>query len=235
MLGRKGSLAGNGVDTTVGQGRRHVSQVAAADQHRALAEVVLQAGHGVAVDDAEVLQHPGDGAVAVAGLALGTVHRLVHSDVVADEVGQGRFDPLPLLRRCVARHQAGGCDCTSIDHRVERCTSLGIETDGVEGVAAGLHAHLAGDEVLAPVRQGGGVDEGLGDGLDGEGLVRVAHLVGHPVHGDDADAEPGRVGLGQLGDIAGDLAAIQGGELVVQGLQIGLDRRLHGLPRALRC
>jgi hypothetical protein len=163
---------------TVGERRRHVGQVPAIDQDRALAKIIFQRCHRFAVDDAEILQHPGDGAIAEAGRALRTVHRFVDADVSPHEGCDGAFDPAPLRLGCRAGDQTGGGDCTSIDHRIERCTSLGIEADGIEGIAARFHAHLAADEFGPVVRQGSGIDEGLGDGLDGKELVRVAYGLG---------------------------------------------------------
>ena len=72
-------LPGDRVHAVVGQGRAHQGQVAAGDADRALLEVRLQDLGGLFVDDAEVAQHPADGAVAVAGLAFGPVH--VHVDI----------------------------------------------------------------------------------------------------------------------------------------------------------
>ena len=74
------------------------------------------------------------------------------------------------------------------------------------------------------------VDQRLGHRLDREGLARVADLVDLAVDRRDDDAEPGRVGLGQFGDVGRDLAAGQRGEPRVQLLEVGLDGRGGAWP-----
>ena len=57
---------------------RHRRQIAAGDEDRALLEVDVERGLGLVVDQIEVQQQVGDGAVAVAGAPLGLVDGLVH-------------------------------------------------------------------------------------------------------------------------------------------------------------
>ena len=116
---------------------------------------------------------------------------------------------------------------TSIDHWIERCTSLGIEADRVESVAARLHAHPPGDEIASAIRQRRGVDERLGDRLDGEELLGIAHGISHAVHRDEADPQPVGVGLGEFGDVAGDGAALNFRQPAMETFEICLYRGLH--------
>ena len=50
--------------------------------------------------------------------------------------------------------------------------------------------------------------ERLRDRLNAEQLLAVADVEHLAVDGDDGDAEPVRVGQGQLGDVVGDLAVV---------------------------
>ena len=72
--------------------------------------------------------------------------------------------------------------------------------------------------------------ERLGDRLDGEQLLVIADVVSLAVDGDDRDAEPVGVGLGELGDVVGDLAVVDAAILGVQLLQ----RRRGTARRRLR-
>lgn len=80
------------------------------------------------------------------------------------------------------------------------------------------------DAVDAGVCQRHAVDQRLGRRLDGEQRARIAHFVDLAVGGCAGDAERRRVGFGQFGEVAGDLAAFIGGKAPVQTLEKGLDR-----------
>ena len=77
MLGGDGALAADRIDAAVGQGRGDQRQVAAVDQHRALPEVQVEHRLRRIAQDLVVAQHVADGAVAMAGAALGFEHRFV--------------------------------------------------------------------------------------------------------------------------------------------------------------
>jgi hypothetical protein len=150
-----------------------------------------------------------DGAVAVAGAALRLEHRVVERQRAAG-VGRDRADHARQPRLgALAAHQRRGGDGAGVDHRVHRPAGVRLEADRVERVARGLDADLAPHRLGALVLEGDAVDQRLGDRLDRERPARVADLVDLAVDGGDGDAEPGGVGLGQLGDVAGDLAAAQ--------------------------
>src|SRR6266487_3424485 len=103
----------------VGQCRRHIREIATSDTDRTLPEIVFEYRHGIVGDDAEVLEHPRDGAIAKAGLALRPINGLVDGYDVSEERGHDLGDALPLLRRACTRDQPGYRDRTSIDHRVQ--------------------------------------------------------------------------------------------------------------------
>ena len=72
-----GLLAGERIDAAVGERGGHDGEVAAVAEDGALLEVGLDDGHRVAGEDVEVAQHVADGAVAMAGGALGGIDLLV--------------------------------------------------------------------------------------------------------------------------------------------------------------
>ena len=125
-------------------------------------------------------------------------------------------------------HQRGGGDGAGVDHRVHRPAGVRLQADGVEGVARRLDADLAPHLLGATVLEGDAVDQRLGDRLDRERLARRADLVDLAVDGGDGDAEPGGVGLGQLGDVAGHLAAAEVAEAGVKLFEVVLDRARRG-------
>jgi len=106
---------------------------------------------------------------------------------------------------------------------------LGIETDGVESITAGLDPHLVAEEPRSAIRECRGIDERLGDGLHRERLARVAHRISHAVHCDEADSEPFGIGLRELRYVACEPAAMDTGELAVKLGQEGLDGGLHAV------
>ena len=71
-----------------------------------MAEVILEGVHRFAFDDAEVLQHPGDGAIPVAGRALRAIDGFVDVRVAAGITAQSRSNIGPLFR-CRRRRRPG--------------------------------------------------------------------------------------------------------------------------------
>jgi hypothetical protein len=232
--GRQCTLARERVHAAVGQRGGHQREVAATHLDRALAEVVLQRRHRIGLGDAEVAQHPGDGPVAKAGVALGAVDRRVDAHRPADEAADRLQDPRPLGVHVRAADERGGRDGARVDHRIQRRAADGVQADRVEGLAGGLHAHLGQHRLRAPVGQRGTVDEGLGDRLEGEQAIRVTDRVAVPVHGGDADAEAGGIHFRQLGDVGGDRAFAQRRKPGVQSLEVVLQRQLHAVRPAIR-
>src|SRR5206468_6443258 len=120
VFGRHGPLSGNRMNASVGERRCHAHQIAAGNTDRTLPEVILQNRHGIAIDDAETLEHPGDGPIAESRLALGPVDSLVDDDGVTKERRHDLLDALPFFCRGIAGDQTCRCNCTGIDHRIER-------------------------------------------------------------------------------------------------------------------
>ncbi len=219
-------LAGDRVAAAVRQGRSHHRQVGRGDQNRALAEVGGRHGVRVVAQRAGRAHQVGQRTVAVAGGGLGSVDLLVVAQPTAGERGQAVQDPGGPRLGVGRRDQGGGGDRAGVDHRVGWPTGARFQTDGVEGLAAGLGAdpseHLVGSEV----GEGQGVDEGLGDRLDGELGVGLARPVATAAHAGDRDAEVLGVGLGELRDVGGDLTALQPADPPVQFVEC-LRHRVH--------
>ena len=121
--------------------------------------------------------------------------------------------------------QRGGGDRAGVDHRVQRRPVPGSRLIELNASPDGSTPIVAQHLLAAAVLERHAVDQRLGDRLDREGLARVADLVDLAVDRRHDDAEPGRVGLRQFGDVGRDLAGGQRGEAGVQLLEVGLDGR----------
>jgi hypothetical protein len=118
-------------------------------------------------------------------------------------------------------------DGPGIDHRIERRAPIRLQSDRVESLPRGLHADSREQMLLATVFQGQPIGDGFGDGLNGERLARIAHLVEMPVTRGDADAAPVRIRPRQLRDVIGDLPVGEVCILGVNSLKALQDRRFH--------
>jgi hypothetical protein len=102
-----------------------------------------------------------------------------------------------------------------------------VEHDGVERLSRRLDAHPF-EHRLAPVMlERIAVHEGLRHGLDDEGAVGIADGIDLPVDRGDGDAEQRGIGLAELGDVVGRLAAAELRDALMQVGEIVLDRREH--------
>ena len=89
---------------------------------------------------------------------------------------------------------------------------------------------------MAPVLQRQAVDDGLGDGLDGEAGLLVASVVAEAVCGYERDGEPGRVDRRELGDVVGEVAVVEVAVASVQLVEQPLDREaVHGRRLGVWC
>jgi hypothetical protein len=91
----------------------------------------------------------------------------------------------------------------------------------------GSTPYPASHEIASTVSEGRGINERLGDRLDGEQLLGITDGIGHAVHGGEADAQPVGVGLGEFGDVACHLATVQSGKAAVKAFEVRLDRGLQ--------
>ena len=65
---------------------------------------------------------------------------------------------------------------------------------------------MAEHRLAAVALQRVAIHEGLGDGLDGEGAIGVPHRIDLAIDGGERDAEGGRIGLAELGDVIGGVS-----------------------------
>ena len=188
----------------MGERGAHAGQIGGGDEDRALAEIKIDDVVDRAVQRADVAQQMTDRAVAVAGLGFRAVDRLVHRQPPAGGVGEPVEDQ---TERAVARdvaHDAGDRDRAGIHHRIEGPIGIGIEEDGVEGVAARLDADPLQHRVTSGELQRQAIHEGLRHRLDRERKVGVADRVELADLGCDRDPEPLRIDRGELRDVIGE-------------------------------
>ena len=143
----------------------------------------------------------------MASRVLRLEHLLVDLEPAAGEVGEQVEHRGDALFRRVARHQRGYGDGAGIDHGVERPVGDLVEHDRIESFPRRLDADMV-EHILAPVMlERVAVHEGLRNRLDGEEVVGVASSVDLAVDRGERDAEGGGIGLAELRDVVGDLAA----------------------------
>ena len=194
------SLAGDRIDAAVRERRGDHGEVAALDRDRALAEVQVERVVGP-VDHTEAAQHVGHAAVAVPGVALRAIHRVVDLELAPRVARVG----LQQARERVVdglRDEARAGDRPGVDQRVARHSGERRDADLVERVAAGLHADATADGVRAQPLECEPIRQRLGHGLDRERGPRVADLVDRAVDRRDADTEERRIDARELGDVA---------------------------------
>lgn len=223
-------LAGHRIETVIGERRRHHGEIARGHQHRALPEIDVEHGVDVALDHGVIAQQISDGAVAVAGFALGFEHRFVDVERAAGEAAERGKDAVERLAAARLVDQSGAGDRAGIDHRIVGPV-IGAKPDRVEGIAARFDADDRLDFVGAQHFQRQGKDEGLGDRLNGEWHGAVADFVDVAVDSGEADAEMRRIGLLQLRNVVGHRATMIAFEFRVALDQKAAQRRQRPLRR----
>ncbi len=223
-------LAGHRIEAVIGKRRRHHREIARGHQHRTLPEIDVEHGVDVALDHGVIAQQISDGAVAVAGFALGLEYRFVDVERAAGEAAECGKDAIERLAAARLVNERGAGDRAGIDHRIVRPV-IGAKPDRIEGIAARLDADHRLDFVSAQHFQRQGKDEGLGNRLNGERHGAVADFVDVAVDGGEADAEMRRIGLLQLRNVVGHRTAMIVFELRVAPDQKAAQRRQRPLRR----
>ena len=227
VLGPQRPLPGHRIHSLIGERGRHDREVAAVDEDRALPEVDVDRRARILGEHLVVSQQVTDGAIAMTGARLRLVHGRIDVQPPARMPAEHREHAGESLLRRRGDDLARGGDRPGIDHWIEGPPILRMEADGVEGVAAGLDAHLACHGHRAVVVQRKPVDEGLGDRLDREQMPGVADLVDVAVDRGHAEAELFRVGLGQFRNIGRDVALLALAMPLVQLVE-ETEHRRHG-------
>jgi hypothetical protein len=222
-----GALARHRVQAAVGERGRDQREVAAVDDRRALLEVELEHRLRVVADDRGRAQQVADRAVAVARGALGLVDRPVDRHRVTRVAGVGGQQAVERAVAGGAREEGDRGDRADVDHRVERQAGFRREAEGVEGLAGRLDADQPANRLLPEFLEREPVGQRLRDRLDREGPPRVPDLVDGAVASDEADPEPVRVGLGELGDVRRDVALVQMPVARMEAVEIPLDGRVQ--------
>ena len=107
--------------------------------------------------------------------------------------------PQPGLWRFAGDQSRAG-DRAGIDHWVPR-PAVAIQADRIEGVARRLDPDLLQHRNSPMILQRQTINERLGDGLNGERLVRITHRVHGAIGSGQADSKPFRIGFRQFGNI----------------------------------
>lgn len=232
------ALPGHGSDAAVGEGRTHHREVVGGDQQGALSRVDVDDLGGIPEEPTVGGQQIGDPLIAVIGRGFGGEHALVDLEPPPGEAAEPLLHRLPLLCGGRPGHQRGGGEGAGVDHRVHRAAVVELEGDhGVEGEAGVVDpddpVDLLVTDRLAHQRQ----HEGLGDGLDREGDVRVPDAVHGAVDLGERKAEERGISLRQHRDVVrhdpGALTRIAGVGLAEEGGDTGLRGEIAG-QRALR-
>ena len=199
---------GDRVGAHVGQGRSHHGHVLTGDQQGALREILVQRLVHLLVNDAKVVHEIGDGAVTVASERLGLHHRQVDAQIPARSLAHLIDKGLNtgLYRRLLDQRSDG--DGARVNHGIEGPRGLGVQLDGVEGIAARLNTDVFEGFVHAALFQGHLEGKRLAHGLDREFLVPITRADYMAIHRNQADAEVIRVGFAQLGDVSRDGSVI---------------------------
>ncbi len=172
-----------------------------------MTEIEIEDLGWIARDHAGIEHHIGDGAVAVAGGLLRSEHRFVDGEPPAGKPGEELDHGVDAFIQRITLHQLGDRDGAGIDHGIEGPVGHLVEHDGIERFAGGLDAHMAEHGIAPEMLQRIAIHEGLRYRLDGEDVVGVAGGIDLAIDGGERNAEQRRIGLAELGDIVGDLAA----------------------------
>jgi hypothetical protein len=143
----------------------------------------------------------------VASSELGAVNRLVDLERPPGEAREQRKHVGDALVLAFALHQFGDRNGACIDHGIEGAVRHLVEHDRVERLSCRFHADMLQHRFPPVMLERVAVHEGLRHRLDGEAYAGIARRVDLAIDRSDGDAEMGRVGLAELGDVVGRLAA----------------------------
>ena len=177
-----------------------------------LAEIKIEHLVRIALDHGGLEHHVGDGPIAVPRRQLRAEHALVDLELLPGEAGEQSDHVGDALVLGIAVHQLGDSDGAGIDHGVERAVGHLVEHDRVERPTRRLDPHMLQHRRAAIALKRIAVHERFRHGLNGEGDLGVPGRIELAVDGGDGDAEQGGVGLAELGDVVGRLAAGQPGD-----------------------
>ncbi len=216
---------GDRIHPVVGQTSADHRQISSRHQDGALPKIQVDHLLGRAIEDPVAEQEVRDRPIAVAGVAFGAIDRLVDLHRPAGVASEGFENPLHRRGIGLALDQARGRDGARIDHRVHRTPGAGLQADRVERLARGLDSNLAQHLIEPAIFKRQAVGDRLRNRLNGKALTRVADLVDMPVDRDHRDPQPGWIGPRQLRDVIGDGAVVQIEQLLMDTVEVTLNRR----------
>ena len=163
----------------------------------------------VILDDVVVAQHVREREVAVGVVELRVGDAGVNGKVAASKAGKVLVETrvaildggVNAVDELVDRNGAG------VDERVDG-TVVAAERELVEGFAGGLHAHDVTHSIESQLLERQRIDEGLGDGLNGKFMLRIARRVDVPGRRAQRHGELVWVGVGELRDVVSDLSPV---------------------------
>jgi len=164
----KDAPAGDRIDASAGEGGGHDGEVATGHGHGTLAEVEIQGFFRIAFEDFGISQQMGDGPVAMAGITFRLIDGLIHLQRVSGGIAEEFEQCLATLLRGVSGHETGRGNGAGIDHRVERASRLGIQADGIEGLAGGFDSDLGKHPLQSAGFESQAINQRLGNRLNRE-------------------------------------------------------------------
>ena len=176
-MGREDLLLGIGQPAPVGEHRADVGQGAAVHPNGAGPEIAVQDLLHIVLQQTVGLQRVGQRTVFAAVALFRAVDRLINVQLRAAGEPSGQLQqPLKAFRIAFAADQRADHNGAHVYHGVDvsAVQRLLAGVDGVEGLAGGLHADAAADQILPVVQKRLQQQNGLDDALDGKGLAAVA-------------------------------------------------------------
>ncbi len=151
MVALEYGLPGHRIHAPVCEAGADQCKVATIDEDRTLPEVDVEHGFRFVLQDAEAVHQVRQSAIPMAGLLLREVDLFVDRQRSSNVAFEGLQQPRKAGFGVAALEGATGRDCARVDHRVAGAAADGMQADGIEGFAGGLHVNLGqhgGDAVV---------------------------------------------------------------------------------------
>ena len=226
MLRRHGLLLRDRVPAAVRERTRHHGEILRRHVDGTLSGVDVGDHLWIVLDEAVGGHQRGDRLIALIRRGLRLVDLLVHCELAAREILQGRENLLPfgLVRR--TGDHAGRRDRARVHERIDLMALVLLDRhDRVEDLPGGVHADGVLEHLGAAVLDHAGESENLGDRLDREERVGIADGVDASLGRDERDTEQSRRNFGERGDVVRVLALGDALKFRVRFLEHAFDRR----------
>ena len=141
-----------------------------------------------------------------------TVESWAHTP--AQTLPNGQNGIKTICQRLMGANQGRTHHGSRVDHGVMGQV-FAVECNGVKILPAGFAAHVGVDGVFANVLQRNAIGHGFAGGLNAKPHIRIPNIKGLPIHRANADAQIFGVHSGQLGDITGHIASVDGQKILI--------------------